>query len=358
MIILRKCQLLMVLLVANAFVFSAICEEQSKPAKRQLKFETSTSRIRISYPLSEAKYVCYFHVKEDRSLQPWGGSLQTMSEWKEMSEEQRQFIHKLFNEYQYKRYMRNKHIGSPFSIKSQYVRTPVGTRTYQVFGVTEEDVRKMVEAVLEWLDKQAHEVIETNKKTLDTNRQVIAEAEKILPKLEKECKHLEAQADKKTKEYAKTNYEIDSIGRKEIPEHARKKMEELARYLRLADFELIGLQARIDSIERFKAVGNISDQGTLIKLDQMLIADEIERAGVLARRRAYEGAFKQTKDLYDIIMSSNDAAAQKLGWEMKLADAQRAVPELEEWLLNPPNSTRPVEVHENKVIIHPVLPSK
>ena len=121
--------------------------------------------------------------------------------------------------------------------------------------------------------------------------------------------------------------------------------------MKLANFELLGLQARIDSIERFKASGKISEPGTLIKLDQMLIADEIERAGIMARRKAYEEAFRQTKELYDIFMSCNDAAAQKQGWKKRLASAQAHKNSAERLLANPPKEMQPVEVYENKVVI-------
>lgn len=348
MITIRKNQLLVAL--AAICIFSAAYGQQREKAERQLQFEVATGSIGFRGRYSNVTYVGNFHVIKDRRLNSWVPEISKTSQWKEMSEKQRQFISKLENEYRVVG-SRNLYIGDPFSAKSDYVQTPEGTATYRVHGVSKEDVRKMAEAVIEWLDNEAQNRLEQEQKKLDFNQNVIAEAEKTLPKLETECKQLETQADKKTKEYAKTNYEIDSIERKKIPEHARKNMEELARYLRLANFELIGLQARMDSIEIFKASGNISDPGTLIKLDQMLIADEIERAGIMARRKAYEEAFKQTKELYDIIMSSNDAAVQKLGWEMKLADARKDKYDAEKVLSNPPRQMQPVEVHENKVVI-------
>jgi hypothetical protein len=336
--------------LAAACVFSTTYGQQSEKTKRQLWFEVATGRIGFPNRYSDVTHVGNFHVNKDRRLKSWITEISNTSQWNQMSENQQQFISKLENEYIAggSRYF---HIGNPFSAKSDYVQTPEGTLTYRVHGVSKEDVRKMAEAVIEWLDNEAQRCLEQKQKELENNKKTIAEAEKILPKLEKECKQLQVQVDKKTKEYAKIHHEIDSIKRKEIPEHARKYMEELARYLRLANFELIGLKARIASIERFKAGGNISDPATLIKLDQMLIADEIELAGIIARRKAYEEAFKQTKELYDVIMSCNDAAAQKLGWEMKLADARRDKNDAETVLANPPREMQPVEVYENKVVI-------
>jgi len=351
MITLKKTQLLMAL--AAACVFSAAYGQQSEQPKRQLQFELTSGTDEMTYP--GTKYIGYFHVTNDRNLGPWGSWITTTSKWKEMSEKQQQFIVKLLNDDKDGKTTRSSIIGYPFSRNSGYMKTPINrTRTYSVFAVSKEDVQKMAEAVIEGLDNEAQRRLERKQKELEDNKNTIAEAEKMLPKLEIECKQLEAKAQEKTKEYLKANYEIDKTKRPEIFEHAIKNMEELARYMKLANFELIGLQARIDSIEKFKAGGNISDPGTLIKLDQMLIADEIERAGIMARRKAYEEAFRQTKELYDIFMSCNDAAAQKQGWNKRLANAQAHKNSAERLLANPPREMQPVEVHENKVFIQQV----
>jgi len=265
MITLRKNQLLIVLIAVC--VFSAVYGQQSEQPKRQLRFELTSGFDGMTYP--GTKYIGHFHVTNDRNLGPWISWITTTSKWKEMSEEQRQFI----------------------------------------------------------------------------------KAEKMLPKLEEEFKQLDKQAEEKTKVYIKTNYKVDSTNRNEILQHTKKNMEELASYMKLANFELIGLQARIDSIEKFKTRGHISDPGTLIKLDQMLIADEIERAGIMARRNAYENAFKHTKDLYDVISSYYGVEGQKRGLKERLAWAQSHKNSAERLLENPPAEMQPVEIYENKVAI-------
>jgi Arc/MetJ family transcription regulator len=345
MITRRKTQLL-IILAATCFFPSAYGQQNENP-KRQLSFELTSDTPGMTYP--GTKYLAYFHITNDRNLGPWGSWITTTSKWKEMSEKQRQFIQAQINVEPGG--IRRGNIGNPFTRGPGNMKTPVRTKTYTVPGVSKEDVRKMAEAVIEGLDNEAHRRLERKQKELEDNKKTIAQAEKILPKLENGYKQLEAKAQEKTKEYIKTNYERDSITRIELFEHIQKNMEELARYMKLANFELVGLQARIDSIERFKASGNISDPGTLIKLDQMLIADEIERAGIMARRKAYEDAFRQTKDLYDIFMSCNDAAAQKQGWSKRLTNAQRHKNQAERVLSNLPSEMKPVEVYENKVVI-------
>jgi len=347
MITLRKSLLIMALVAAC--VFSTVYGQQSEKPIRQLSFELTSGTDGIIHP--GTKYMAYFHITNDRNLGPWGSWITTTSKWNQMSEEQRQFILKLLNDDKDGRTTASRIIGYPFIRNSGQMKTPNRTSTYSVFGVSKEDVQKMAQAVIEGLDNVAQRRLERKRKELEDDKKTIAQAEKILPKLEIECKQLEAKAEEKTKEYLKANNKIDRTKRPEVFEHVQKNLEELARYMKLANFELIGLQARIDSIERFKAGGNISDPSTLIKLDQMLIADEIERAGIMARRKAYEDAFRQTKELYDIFMNCNDAAAQKEGWKKKLANAQVHKNSAERLLANPTKEMQPVEVYENKVFI-------
>ncbi len=346
MITLRKNQLLM--LLTAICVFSNAFGQQTERPKRQLSFELTSGTDEMTYP--GTKYLGYFHITNDRNLGPWGSWITTTSKWKEMSEEQRQFIEGQINE-QYNRTLGRSSIGHPFSRNSGHMKTPIRTRTYSVFGVSKEDVRKMAEAVIEGLDNEAQRRLERKQKEFEDYKKTITEAENIIPKLEKEYKQLDKQAEEKTKVYIKTNYKVDGTNRNEILQHTKKNMEELASYMKLANFELIGLQARINSIEKFKTRGNISDPGTLIKLDQMLIADEIERAGTMARRKAYEEAFKQTKELYDVISSYYSIEGQKQGWKKRLASAQAHKNSAERLLANPPAEMQPVEVYENRVVI-------
>jgi hypothetical protein len=353
MITLRKSQLLIAL--AAACVFSAAYgqqSQQSEQTKHQLQFVISGT-ISPERHFSEVTHYGYFHLVEDRRFgedwtQEW---ITKTSQWNQMSEKQRQFILKLQNDYQYRSTVRKKNIGRPFSIKSDHISTPEGTVTYWVPGVSEEDVRKMAEAVIERFDNRIHDTRKVNQKNLDLNKNVIAEAENMIPKLETEYKQLDKQVEEKSKEYLKTNYGIDGIQRGEVMQHTQKNMEELARYMKLAKFELIGLHARINSMEKFKTSEKIRDPGTLIKLDQMLITDQIEEAGVVARINAYEETFNQAKKVHDIIKSYYSVEGQKLGWERRLEKAKKAKNSIEKFQANPPAQMQPVEVYENKVFI-------
>jgi hypothetical protein len=134
------------------------------------------------------------------------------------------------------------------------------------------------------------------------------------------------------REYAEANYEIDS----ELTNHAEIGTEELANNLILIDFELVGLKTRIDLIGKFKTGGKITDQATLIKLNQMLMVDEIERAGMLARRGVYEAAFELAKELDNTLKTMSKVSSQKTAWERKLREEEQDVWKWEDILTDSP----------------------
>ena len=86
----------------------------------------------------------------------------------------------------------------------------------------------------------------------------------------------------------------------------------------------------------------------------MLITDEIERAGVLARRSAYESALKLAKGYRDAVRAVRSAYSRKAEWVRKLKNAEEEGPKYEDILANPSPEMRPAQVHDNKVIIYPI----
>ena len=335
-------------MIATIGIFSMSHAEQSTLTKRELQFEISTRAIPRSRHPSEAKYVGDFHITLDRRLGPRIFGVSETSQWKQMSEAQRQFITRLQSKYRVTD-IKQWRVGLAFSTKSSYTHTPKGMLTYRVHGVSEEDTRKMAEAVIEWLDNQALEKLKEVQKKLEDSKNVITKAQEEIAKLEVECQRLQKQADEKEKEYKEVNY-IDW----EIFQHAENSIEELAHNLRTTDFELAGLQARINLIGKYKAGGNVGDKTTFLKLNQMLITDEIERAGVLARRSAYESALKLAKGYRDAVRAVRSAYSRKAEWVRKLKNAEEEGPKYEDILANPSPEMRPAQVHDNKVIIYPV----
>jgi len=221
-----------------------------------------------------------------------------------------------------------------------------------LYANSEKEARKLTEAFIEICDMEASDKLQAHKKKMAETRNAIAEAEKKIPKLEAESKQLEKQLEEKVKEYAKANYgkeDEDSIYLL-----TEKHMEELANSLRSVNFELIGLDAKINSINKYKKSEIIIDDETLIKLNQILIATDIERAGALARKEAYEAALKLAKELYDLFKRRDKVNTDNVFWQRRLSTVKSDLRRLEQISEDPPWYMRPVEVYENIVVIKPI----
>ena len=114
------------------FALAAICicsivnGQQTENPKKQLWFEIVTEFIRIPEDFPEVKYVGHIHIVEDRDLRPWWiEAIQTTSKWKQMSDQQQQFILKLQNDYRYHSIAEKKQTSYPFVENSIYVKTKI-----------------------------------------------------------------------------------------------------------------------------------------------------------------------------------------------------------------------------------------
>lgn len=223
---------------------------------------------------------------------------------------------------------------------------------FYILANSEQQARQFAEIFIKGYDNGTYSSLKELKDELESYREIMREGETTISKMEAEQKELEEQKNKLYKEYAKTNYLSEGT----IPEvnDIIKVKEEMAHYLREVDFELVGLDAKVESINKYKLSGTIIDDETLIKLNQILMATDIDRAGVLARKQAFETSFKQANQLYNLISSSKKALYDLIEYKHKFTNAPQSVSHLEMNLKNPRDQYRYVEIEDNKVVIKPV----
>ena len=217
---------------------------------------------------------------------------------------------------------------------------------------TEQQARKYVEAFTKGLDTETDNRIKDLRNQIETYQKIIREGDTVIPKMEADYRELEEQKNKAYKEYAKANY----INDEKVPEinDIEKVEEELSHSLREVDFELIGLDAKTESINKYKLSGTIIDNETLIKLNQILIATDIERAGALARMQAFDAAFKQANQLHSLILKSEKALHDLNIYKNEFKIAPEMVSSFKRELENPAGFYQYVGIEDNKVTIKPV----
>ncbi len=133
-----------------------------------------------------------------------------------------------------------------------------------------------------------------------------------------------------------------------------KHIQELADLLRNVNFKLAGLDAKIDSINKYKKNELVIDNETLIKLNQILISSDIERAGAIAKKQAYETALKQANDLHNLIDRRRRVSGNLANSPRLLSSARGKLVSLERSLENPSQEMRPAEIVDNIVTIKAV----
>lgn len=227
-----------------------------------------------------------------------------------------------------------------------------GSQAYYILANSGQQARQFTEVLIKSLDASTYNSLNSLKSQLETYQEIVRDGQTVISKMEADYNEMEEQKNKIYKEYAKINYLSDGT----IPEvnDIIKVKDELAHSLRGIDFELVGLDAKIESINKYKLNGKIIDAETLIKLNQILMATDIERAGVLARKQAFETSFKQTTQLYNLILNSKKAFVDLEKYKNKFKYAPQTVSKLEMNLKNPQDYNRYIEIEDNKVFIKPV----
>ena len=156
----------------------------------------------------------------------------------------------------------------------------------------------------------------------------------------------------KMKEYRQMNIFLE-MSESEILSDAQEGMKEFSILLKTIEFELIGLQAKIDSINNYKTGGIITDASTLLKLEQILVTTEVERAGLLAKKKAVQSAVVLPQEMINLNSQIKKLSKRTFFRGVSLSDNMQDIEEYEELLANPRSNMKPSKVIGNKVVIYP-----
>ncbi|MFC1782916.1 hypothetical protein ACFL02_04955 [Planctomycetota bacterium] len=307
----------------------ALAQDQQIPA-RQIKFETSEQQedwqlAWEGFGVIEPKYVAKFTLLDDRTMVRRNGDIIAEAEqWlkKVVSEQQRDFI-------EHGRYFVNKETD--------------GIRLYQQFwlyAVNAEDAQKMAEGFIDYLDDKANNALQETKNKLKVEQKTLEDAEKRIPEIEAELKPLREQEKILADQFNYTQ--------------ARQKIDDYTKMLNMLKIDIAGYQAKVEVLrESMKSIPRISPPGTpqlYAAVKQMLIEQEAELAGALARKKEIENQMLPENE-YIQARSRLMVLTREL---TRLTRIQRTNQDYEKNLADPPPAMRPVEVFENKVVIHPI----
>lgn len=230
---------------------------------------------------------------------------------------------------------------------------------YRLYGISEDDARKMAQALVELCDIKGRARLEDDRKQLDKYRKLIPEAEKKIAELDVSIKAAETQCSelRKIVSYRKLSDALQDV-------------VELDKALRALQVEMAGNDAKVSAIRKLqdklslelmeKRKGRPSETvlpgPELESCNRMLVAEDVERAGILARKVAIEGHRQKALQYCTIERQRMANEMTKQEWIKKQEYARHIVPRYEKTLANPPAYMKPLIVLDNPVLIYPLTP--
>lgn len=208
-------------------------------------------------------------------------------------------------------------------------------RYYMFYAVSEKDARKTAERFIELADQRALDQLGKLKKDLIEQKQALEEADKRIPKLEEELKPVEALEEAIGERY------------KNSLSQAKEQRFELYRQLGAFEIEIAGYQAQVDTLKKHGA-------STSPKIYDLRLALGVELAGAEARKKEVEKQLAQVKDYILNCTRRSTLRGEVDSLKRKRNTALNRIPSLERQLNNLPSNMQPVEVFEDRIVIHPM----
>ncbi|KPK75990.1 MAG: hypothetical protein AMJ79_08775 [Phycisphaerae bacterium SM23_30] len=238
----------------------------------------------------------------------------------------------------------------PMNRPSYFPGWPIGSssdpfKKYYLPGWTEDDARKMAQALLEVLDKENAGRLEKARQELKQRKERAAQQEKSIAELRLKKKPIEEQL-----ESFKNTIYYQTI------EDARRSIFEWSNLINVIEVDIVGIRAKLEMIEqqrdenqkRKKPLESITNA-----LFQIEMANKIELAGALARKGAAQVSLEKAKEFVHLCEQEKELAAPLKSYEQSLAEEEAAIDKLEKTLADLPPYMRPIEVLDNTVTIYP-----
>ena len=341
----RKLQLLVMVLISVCTCSLALGAEPND-AKTELKFEIrndvpprSQFRVNLRPPFESTHFAVLF-VRGDWGRHPTKSvdAILATSAGRTMSQKQRDLVSTL-----------------PFRFSD--FGQAIGNHTYfRLYGVSEDDTKKMVNAFIEILANRANKEMQHFLSLQQKYQKEIAEIKKKLPEKQKQSK----AAESKYKEIKNARY-FPHDGA-ETYKKAKETMFQMDKMLDTLEIEFAGIREKLEALDSYRRTKRLptkefSDE-TVDKLDQMFVEQMVELRGVEARKKAALRIRNREKTfLYFFSQWSNlDSEVNRLKHDLEISenslrDVEKILADVVPGMLP---QLLPPKVFQNKVTIYPV----
>ncbi len=341
MIMSRKLQLLTVSLLACICI--PLSGADPNEAKTGLKFEirsdrppTSLMRIQKQPPFETTHFAILF-IRGSWGSQPIKSedAILATTAARTMSQKQRELVSTL-----------------PY----RYIDSgkTIGNHTYyRLYGVGEDDTKKMVEAFIEVLANRANKEVQHYLSKQQESQEKIAKIKKVLPEKQKQFE----AAESKYKEIKNARYFPHNSN--ETYKKAKETMFQMDKMLDVLEIELAGILEKVKSIEKYRQRKYAEDakqfsRETLDKLDQMFVEQMIELSSAKARQKAALQIREREKEFLNLFSQWSNLNSEVKRLKDNLENSENNLLDVEKILANPFPEMLPPKVFQNKVTIYPV----
>jgi len=349
----RKKQLVMVLI--SVCTCGLLLGAEPNETKVGLKFEISTdekpwfisSRTdEIGQGPINPTHVAHFYINEKQKCpnlpgSRWIKSILESSAGQSMSQKQKNFVKTGREDF------------LRLGIFSELGPMKQGFYYFRLFATSEDDAKKMTQALIEVLTNEANAKLQKLQTERQELQKKIVEAKKKILEKKSETEAAGAKLREMLKDETHSLYG-SLVKSSNAPNEAKKTVLEMNRMLDVLNIEIIGIEAKLSAIEKYKSKKNVSIE-RLAKLEQMLCEQTIELAGALAKKEAALKIRKRDEEFYNLYRQWGDLTRQVDKLRGHVHGYERMLRRANEKITNQTPELLPPQVYQNKATIYPVL---
>jgi len=341
------------MVLISVCIFTPLLFAGSGKYEMKLKFEIDTKRPQLWWDAHRDKsgqgpvkptHVAIFHIRRPHVDMPSGfsGILQILktSAGQSLSQQQQKFM------------------TASDAITWCGIKEIKNHDTVFLYAVSQEDVKKMVQAYFETHASEVNARIQEYEQYIKDRKQEIIEIKKVLPEKQKQADEVEP----KYMKMKKTRY--FSLSDDEAYEKAKETMLEMDKMLDILEIELAGIREKMAVINEYRKTPQDMQaidrrrqlpEGMLVKLEQMFVEQTIELKSVEARKQAAIKIRERDKAFVDLFIQWKNLSGEVYTLKANLESAEKQAKEIGERLTNPEPYMLPPEIYQNKVTIYPVI---
>jgi hypothetical protein len=223
---------------------------------------------------------------------------------------------------------------------------------FQLYGVSEDDVKKMVKAFIKIIENR----IESDKLRLMTLKK---ECQTKLTEMQKQLSEKQELQKKAEKDFENVKNNTHYLS----PEEAKKTVEKLNTILDNLNIEISGMKIKLETIDREHAAAKdrmksfeqqeIYQNSIWPKLELMRIDQIIDLRVAEEKRKIASRIRQEAEQFYTLHQQKYEKELELIGLKRRLSDCQGQLDSINRSLSTEPK-LQPLKIFQNKVTIYPV----